>query len=191
MRERDGKLTASRSNIEDTKARESVESRAASGVLDAEPIEVSEEERAMLMLDESLANALPNTPKVPGWHFLWASTTNQQNPIQWYLRLGYKPVKREEFPEYGHLKEHSGEFAAFITCNEMVMLKCTEAAYQQIMKEMHHDRPNREAERLLANVDNIKNSTVDSKGRALVTEEGDGYAQVRQERTARVKTFEG
>jgi hypothetical protein len=156
----------------------------------ADPLEMTPSERAAVMLDESLANALPNLPTVPGWHFVWASTTNQQNPIQWFYRLGYVPVKADEFPEYDHMKSHSGEFTGMLTCNEMVALKIPEEGYQQIMKEMHHDRPNREADKLLSSVQSIKDATTDRHGKQLVSDVGDGLNSIMKERTAKVKAFE-
>ncbi len=151
---------------------------------------ITDEEREHLLREEAMSNSLPNPPPIPGMHLMWASTTNQYTPVQWYLRLGYEPVKPEEVPGMDHLKEHSGEFAGFVCCNEMVLMKIEEQAYQQIMKAYHHDKPNEEGERLRVNVELLKQEAgEDSKGNPLVREEGDGFSNV-VDRRARRGSFE-
>lgn len=149
------------------------------------PVMPSTDELEARLAEEAMQNALPNLPAKPGWHRFWASTTNTYTPVQYFLRLGYVPIKGEELPEMMHLKALSGEFAGFVTVNEMVGLQVPEDIYQKYMKIMHHDRPMSEAERLKANVDAMKQDLgEDSKGRPLLVEEGEGYASL----TKTVKT---
>lgn len=160
----------------------------------ADPVEMSSEERLAILRGEAMDNVLPNPPKIPGMHLVWLSTMNQYTPIQSYIRLGYRPVRHEEVAGMEDLKIHSGEMAGFVSINEMVLYCIPEEGYQQIMKEMHHDRPNREAEKLLANVEQIKDAVgFDSDGRSLVQpasgEKDDGFEEV-LDRRARVGTFE-
>ena len=143
------------------------------------------EDLEALLRSEALANALPNPPAIPGWHQAWLSTTNTYTPIQQYVRLGYVPVKPEEHPEWQYLKQHGASHGGdIITCNEMVLYKVTEEAYQQIMRVIHHDRPMEEEERLRANINEMKHGTEfrDSEGTALVREEGDGFVDERRVR---------
>lgn len=150
------------------------------------PVNISEEERATILRDEALNNALPNPPKIPGWHLAWLSTTNQYTPIQWYMRLGYVPVPKEEMPEMNHLKAHSAEMAGFVSVNEMVLFKIPEDAYQQIMREFHHNRPNDEEGRLRENINKIKDEVgEDRQGRQLVDVES--ATKELGERTARLR----
>jgi hypothetical protein len=150
------------------------------------PSDISDEERANILRDEALNNALPNPPKMPGWHLAWLSTTNQYTPIQWYMRLGYVPVTKEEMPEMGHLKAHSAEMAGFVSVNEMVLFKIPEDAYQQIMREFHHNRPNEEEGRLRENLEKIKAEVgEDRRGKSLVLEES--ATKELGERTARFR----
>ena len=138
-----------------------------------------------LLREEALANALPNPPKLDGWHQAWLSTTNQYTPIQQFVRLGYEPVRPEEHPHWQYLKQHGASHGGdTITCNEMVLYKVAEEAYQQIMRVLHHDRPLEEEEKLRANVESMKEDVQfrDSQGKPLISEEGDGFAR---ERTVR------
>ena len=131
-----------------------------------------------LLREEALANALPNPPKLPGWHQCWLSTTNTYTPIQQYVRLGYVPVKPEEHAEWQYLKQHgAGHGGDTVTCNEMVLYKIPEEAYQQIMRVVHHDRPLEEERRMRANIEQLKTGDDfrDSDGKPLVREEGDGF----------------
>jgi hypothetical protein len=154
-----------------------------------EALPPSAEELAALLREDAMANALPTPPKIPGWHSCWLSTTNTYTPIQHYIRLGYVPVKPEEIPAWQYLKQHSAQIGDTITCNEMVLYKVTDSAYQQIMKTVHHDKPNAEAERLKANVDMMKDEHRDSEGNQLIHEEGDGVGAV-LDRKVRVGEFQ-
>ena len=150
-----------------------------------EALPESREDIESLLRTEALANALPTPPKLDGWHQAWLSTTNTYTPIQQFQRLGYVPVKPEEHPEWQYLKQHGAQHGGdVITCNEMILYKVPEDAYQQIMRVLHHDRPNEEEERLRANVEQMKDSPdfVDRDGKALIQEEGDGFRKERRVR---------
>lgn len=155
----------------------------------SDPIPQDMEALEEALRTEAINNALPNPPKRAGWHYFWGSTTNTYVPIQYYLRLGYMPVKPEEIPEMSHLKMHSGEYDGFIMCNEMLLMKCPEAVYQRYMQIVHHERPNEESERLKANLEAIKEEIgKDSAGRDLVEVEDDAMRELGERRP--VKHFE-
>ena len=149
----------------------------------------SAEELAAILREDAMANALPNPPKTPGVHYVWLSTTNTYTPIQHYVRLGYAPVRPEEIPQWQYLKQHSAMIGDQITCNEMVLYKIAESSYQQIMRSIHHDKPNEEAEKLKANLEALKEEARDSDGKGLLQEEGDGIASV-LDRRVRVGDFQ-
>lgn len=160
----------------------------------AEALPQSPEDLEALLRQEALANALPQPPAIPGWHQVWLSTTNTYTPIQQYTRLGYVPVKPEEHKQWAYLKTHSAQHGGdVVTCNEMVLYKIPEDAYQQIMRIVHHDRPNEEEDKLRANVEQMKDNSEfrDSDGKSLVEEEGDGFAdQARDDRRVRAPRFQ-
>lgn len=159
----------------------------------AEALPASSIDIEAMLREDAMNNALPKPPALPGWHLIWLSTTNTYTPIQHYARLGYVPVKQHEMPEWQWLKQHSAQDPAGDICvNEMVLYKIPDAAYQQIMRVMHHDRPNAEAERLKRSIEEMKGGSEyrDSEGNALVKEEGDGFAQVLDVRQRRAPKFE-
>jgi len=131
--------------------------------LGAETVTVSSTERRK-MFREFIQEALPTPPAVPGWHFVWLSTTNQYDPIYKRQRMGYESVKAEELPGYENYRVKSGEFEGLISVNEMILFKIPSDFYQEIMEEYHHNMPMEEEERLRSNA--IGNES-DSHGRKL------------------------
>lgn len=101
----------------------------------------SSSERLMNFRDEWAASALPNVPKIPGFHLCWLSTTNNFDPIQKRMRIGYVPVRAEEIPGLEHLKMKSGEYEGIVSCNEMLLFKCPEDLYQEMMEYFHYEKP--------------------------------------------------
>lgn len=127
--------------------------------------------------EEAMANALPNFPPRPGIHQMWASTTNQQVPVQYFLRLGYSLIKPEELPEFKHLKMHSAAHGDYIGINEMIAMQCPEEFYQRYMKVMHSERPQEEEEKLRQSVQQMSQEE-DREGNKLLREEGDGFQNI-------------
>lgn len=121
---------------------------------------------------------LANPPKIPGYHLFWATTTNQADPIQRRLQMGYVLVDAADVPGHEYLTLKSGEFTGAIACNEMILLKVPEKLYQEWMKEMHHDAPQAEEDRMKDIIDTIKENAQDSQGTPLIRDIGDGTASV-------------
>jgi len=140
----------------------------------------SSQERRKMFRD-FIQEALPTPPDVPGWHFIWLSTTNQYDPIYKRTRMGYSPVKAEEIPGYENYRVKSGEFEGFISVNEMILFKIPAELYQEIMEEYHHYMPLEEEERLKANA--VKDE-YDSSGRRLggFDKDDDGFSSLAKSR---------
>lgn len=130
------------------------------------------------MFREFTQEALPNPPKMNGYHFCWLSTTNQYDPIYKRIRMGYEPVKTdmsEALKEFTHLRAKSGEFEGCITVNEMVLFRIPNEIYQEIMEEFHHKMPLEEEQRIR---ESALTSDRDSNGRKLGQIEGEGIDQL-------------
>ena len=127
------------------------------------------------MFREFSQEALPTPPQIPGWHFIWLSTTNQYDPIYKRQRMGYEPVKAEELPGYENFRVKSGEFEGLIAVNEMILFKIPQEIYQEIMEEYHHNMPLEEEDRLKANA---VLGERDSNGKQLGMVEGDGIGSM-------------
>lgn len=126
---------------------------------------MSDDERIEMFRKQHFQNVLPDLPKIPGYHVCWLSTTNQFDTIAHRERLGYQPIKREDVPgwNYDQVSLKTGEYAGLIGINEMVAYKITDKLYQAYMKHSHHDEPNRQSEKLVQDVDQIKEQAKSGK----------------------------
>jgi hypothetical protein len=115
---------------------------------------------------------LPNPPQIPGYHMIWLSTTNSQDPIYKRVRVGYVPVKPEEIPEFAHMRITSGQFEGHLGFNEMLLYKIDLDTYYSIMREFHHEMPLQDEERF-GDVTEMR----DGRGKVIGMVEGDGLAR--------------
>lgn len=127
-------------------------------------------ERVRATMNEMGQEILPTPPALPGWHFCWLSTTNSVDPIHVRMKLGYEPVKASELPTLSQYKVTQGEFDGCIACNEMILFKIPEEAYQELMLISHHERPLEAETEIRAAID--KASDRDSSGNELGSLEG-------------------
>lgn len=154
------------------------EERQERGILD-----MSDAERARFLRDEFVNSALPSIPPIPGFHTIWLSTTNQYDSIMKRQRLGYRPVKREELPQFESLSLKTGEFAGCIAVNEMILFKIEQEAYEALMKTFHHDLPEQEDEKLRAMLEAMKSGNISPKSKPMISEMGNGTEELlRRER---------
>jgi hypothetical protein len=141
---------------------------------------ISNQERRKMWSEEWTQSALPKLPEIDGWHLCWLSTTNSYDSIDKRIRLGYVPVKSEEFPGYEDYRVKSGEHVGYISCNEMLLFKLPMDIYQEVMTYHHHDQPREEAEKIRVQVANLQGQR-DSNGRSLVNVEGEGIGSIEQQ----------
>ena len=127
--------------------------------------------------DEWTQSALPKTPEIPGWHLCWLSTTNSYDSIDKRMRLGYVPVKADELTGFDTYRVKSGENIGFIACNEMVLYKIPMDLYQDVMLQMHHEKPMEEADKIRVQAENLQGMR-DSSGKSLGQVEGEGFGDL-------------
>lgn len=142
---------------------------------------LSEDERVEMFRQQFFQSALPDLPKIPGWHTCWLTTTNPRDSIQTRLRLGYEPIKPEEVPGWEYATLKTGEWAGFIGVNEMLAFKLPISLYEKFMQEAHHDAPLREDQKLADTADMIKQQAERTGSRLY---EGDGMEDFRDQRKA-------
>ena len=133
----------------------------------------TEQERRRMFRNEWIQESLPKPPEIPGYHLCWLSTTNNYDPINKRLRMGYEAVKIEEVPGFENYKVKAGEMTGLVACNEMVLYKMPEDVYQQIMAELHHYAPQEDADSIRHNIE-TQSQQRDSNGKRLGQIEGDG-----------------
>ncbi|QGH72185.1 MAG: hypothetical protein [Caudovirales sp. ctOwN3] len=141
--------------------------------------EVSDDDRLEMFRQQFFQAALPDLPKIPGYHVCWLTTTNPRDTINMRMRLGYEPVKPEDIPGWEASTVKSGEWQGLIGVNEMLAFKLPLSLYEKYMQEAHHDAPTRELEKLSDTADFLQQQAENS-GSYLV--EGDGMQDMRQSR---------
>lgn len=151
---------------------------------------ISSQERRKMWSDEWTQSALPKVPELPGWHMCWLSTTNAYDTIDKRMRLGYVPVMADELPGFQQYKVKAGEHVGQISCNEMLLFKLPMEVYQDIMRELHYDKPREEEEKIRVQVENLQGAR-DSNGKPLVRLEGDGLGSFDPQPTNNAPIFEG
>lgn len=132
---------------------------------------VADDERVEMFRQNFFQSALPDLPKIPGWHMCWLTTANPRDSIQARMRLGYEPVKPGDIPGWEYVTIKNGEYSGFIGVNEMLAFKLPQSLYERFMHEAHYDAPLREEEKLQDTLDMIKHQAEASGGRVAV---GDG-----------------
>lgn len=142
---------------------------------------LSDNERLDMFRQQFFQSALPDLPKLPGYHVCWLTTTNPRDPIQARLRLGYEPIKAEEVPGWEHVSLKTGEWQGFIGVNEMLAFKLPLHLYEMYMKEAHHNAPLAE-EQKLADTRRMLEQQAAAAGAALIS--GDGDEELGEEREA-------
>lgn len=151
---------------------------------------ISQQERRKMWSEEWTQSALPKLPLMEGWHLCWLSTTNSYDSIDKRIRLGYVPVKSEELPGYEDYKVKAGEHVGYVSCNELLLFKLPMDIYQEVMTEMHHDRPREEADKIRVQVEQLQGQR-DSNGKSLVGVEGDGMGNFADQQPSRSPVFAG
>ncbi len=152
------------------KSADNRDSRAATDRPVVEDRAISEAERVEMFRQSFFQSALPDLPKLPGWHTCWLTTTNPRDSIQARLRLGYEPIKPEEIPGWEYASIKTGEWQGFIGVNEMLAFKLPISLYQAYMREAHHDAPLREEEKLTDTADFMASQARASGSNLLIGE---------------------
>lgn len=170
--------------MSDERIKKSAEARNSRAATDRPVVEnraITDDERVEMFRQQLFQSALPDLPKLDGWHMCWLTTTNPRDSIHVRMRLGYEPVKPEDIPGWEHVSVKTGEYAGFIGVNEMLAFKLPMSLYEKYMKEAHHDAPNREASKLTDTAEFMAQQARAS-GSDLV--EGDGMGDFRDKRKA-------
>jgi len=143
---------------------------------------LSDDERVEMFRQQMFQAALPDLPKLPGYHTCWLTTTNPRDSIQARIRLGYEPIKPEDVPGWEYVTVKTGEWAGFIGVNEMLAFKLPLGLYEKFMQEAHHDAPLREEDKLADTAEFLQQQARASGANLMM---GDGISDLRDDRGAR------
>ena len=114
--------------------------------------QLSDDERVDEFRQQYFQSALPDIPKINGYHVCWLTTDNPRDPIHSRIRLGYEPIKSHEIPGWDHASIKTGEWAGCIGVNEMVAFKLPLHLYEAYMRINHHEQPLSEEEKLSSQI---------------------------------------
>lgn len=123
---------------------------------------LTDSERKDAFRQSFFQSALPDLPKMPGYHVCWLTTMNPRDPVHGRLRLGYELIKSSEMPGWEHSSLKTGEYAGCLGVNEMLAAKIPLHLYEMYMHEAHYEQPRREEEHLRE-----KNESVQEKAAQL------------------------
>lgn len=171
--------------MSDDRLKKSAENRDSRAMTDRPVIEnraITDDERVEMFRQQFFQSALPDLPKLPGWHTCWLTTTNPRDAIQTRIRLGYEPIKPEDVPGWEYATLKTGDWVGFIGVNEMLAFKLPMSLYEKYMQEAHHDAPMREEDKLAETAEYMQQQAQRS-GTSVVF--GDGNSEIGQKRPAR------
>lgn len=164
--------------MSDERLKKTAESRESRGMADRAVVEdraLSDDERVEMFRQQFFQSALPDLPKIPGWHTCWLTTTNPRDAIQTRLRLGYEPIKPEDIPGWEYATLKTGDWVGFIGVNEMLAFKLPMSLYEKFMHEAHHAAPLREEGKLSETTEFLKQQAQAAGASVLV---GDGTSEI-------------
>lgn len=138
--------------------------------------ELSDDARVEMFRQQFIQAALPDLPKIPGYHTCWLTTTNPRDSIHARMRLGYEPIKPEDVPGWEYASIKTGEWQGFVGVNEMLAFKLPTSLYKKYMQAVHYDAPNEEEERLTG-ANEAMREQAERAGSRMV--EGDGMSSMR------------
>lgn len=118
--------------------------------------ELSDDERVAEFRQQYFQSALPDIPKIPGYHVCWLTTENPRDPIHARIRLGYEPIKAEDIPGWDHASLKTGEWEGCIGVNEMIAFKLPIELYESYMRINHHEQPLEEEKALSSQLREIE-----------------------------------
>ena len=110
--------------------------------------ELSDDERVAEFRQQYFQSALPDIPKIDGYHVCWLTTENPRDPIHARVRLGYEPIRAADIAGWDHASLKSGEWEGCIGVNEMIAFKLPLELYESYMYINHHEQPLSEEEKL-------------------------------------------
>jgi len=140
---------------------------------------LSDDERVEMFRQQFFQSALPDLPKIPGYHTCWLTTTNPRDSVQMRMRLGYEPIKPEDVPGWEYATVKTGEWVGFIGVNEMLAFKLPLSLYEKFMAEAHYQAPLREEEKLADTAEFLQQQARASGANVVM---GDGMVGLRDER---------
>lgn len=123
---------------------------------------VRAQERRGLLRDTN--TLLPAAPEVPGFHSMWATTTNNKDTPETRMRQGYSYITRAEAPNFQFITMKASESPDDrITVSEMVAMKIPLEMWKSDVLDLHYDFPKEQ----LMNLKNKVKQMTDGRGKKI------------------------
>ena len=142
--------------------------------------EITDAERLDEFRMSSFQSVLPDIPAIDGYHVCWLTSENPRDPIHGRMRIGYEPIKASDIPGWEHAALKSGQWEGCIGVNEMIAFKLPMHLYERYMREVHHDQPLAEEEKLAAATQMAQESASQLSRRPVSFELEDGMGDLGQ-----------
>lgn len=143
----------------------------------AEDRELSDAERLEMFRESRFQSVLPDLPTFPGFHVCWLTTTNSRDSIQNRLRQGYQLIRVSECPGWDGVGLKVGLIDNVVGVNEMVAAKIPLRLYSAYMREVHHDAPAAEEQKLVRQTEGLM---AQAEEIGAVLQSGDGLEALKQ-----------
>jgi len=142
---------------------------------------LSDDDRVEMFRHQFFQSALPDLPKIPGYHVCWLTTSNSRDSIHHRMRLGYEPIKPEDIPGWEYTTLKTGDYQGFIGVNEMLAFKLPLDLYEKFMRMAHHDMPLEEEEKLTNTAEFLQQQARQSGSQVML---GDGTSSLAENKKA-------
>jgi len=140
--------------------------------------QLSDAERVAEFRQQFFQSALPDLPRIPGYHVCRLTTENPRDPIHSRIRLGYEPIRESDIPGWAHSAIKTGEWEGCIGVNEMLAFKLPLYLYEEYMRINHHDAPLSEEEKLSSQIRAMESEMKQASRGAVELELEDGTAEL-------------
>ena len=142
--------------------------------------ELSEDERLELFRDSMHQTVLPDLPYMPGFHVCWLTTTNPRDSVQWRLRMGYELLRLDMLPGWEGISLKTGDYSGCVGINEMIAARIPISLYNRYLREVHHNMPIGEEQKLRTRTELMKQKAARIGARL---DEWDGAASLAEKPT--------
>lgn len=144
--------------------------------------DLTEDERLAMFRSSFHQAALPDLPKIDGYHVVWLSKDSRADPIHKRINLGYVPLTPADVPGWEMADAFVGKWQDkdAIVWNEMVGFKIPMDLYDLYARESHENRPNAMESGIVGQISDAHASG--QRGDTSIVTDGDGFKQLGRSR---------
>lgn len=138
--------------------------------------EVTDDMRRQAFRDSFTQGKLPSVPHTPGTHYCWVSLMHQEDTPHRRQQFGYTFVHPSELPGFDvrlyPASANTANSGDRVQVQEMVLMKIPSHLFQDFMEMNHVERPNEEAEKISAKVQELTAQVHEARLGNVIESEG-------------------